>query len=198
MQDVTFLVTTDFHGNRQALNDLAKLLDRKTYDAVIMAGDLINPRQDELPYVYDFIELIKDKHQLPLLGLHGNNEPEEAYAIYREADINIHLQTRQFAGYNICGIGSFGYLNESGFEDLSVENLIINERTIFVTHVPPRRVEPQVHGPLVHLFGHKHVLAFCKQIGPTLQVQCPAGILGKVTELHLPSKTVEFISLNTK
>lgn len=190
------LIATDFHGNKRALEGFDRLLARKQHDAVIMAGDLINPRTDELPYVHAFIDLVKRQHRLPLFGLHGNNEPEEAYKIYRDEEINIHLETRQFEGYNICGIGSFGYLNENGFEDLSIENLIINQKTIFITHVPPRRVEPQAHGPLIHVFGHKHVLAFSKQLGETLQVQCPAGILGKVTEIELPSKTVRFIELS--
>jgi Icc-related predicted phosphoesterase len=194
MQPNTFLITTDFHGNRKALASLAELLKERHYDAVIMAGDLINPDHRELPYVTDFIDLIKE-HNLPLFGLHGNNEPEPAYQIYRQTGINIHLETKQFNGYNICGIGSFGYLNENGFEDLAVSNLVINQQTIFVTHVPPRKVEAQAHGPLVHIFGHKHVLAFTKQVGETLQIQCPAGVLGKVTELELPSKKVRFIDL---
>lgn len=192
MDEIVFLVTTDFHGSRKAIEGLSRLLDNMKYDAILMLGDLINPQTDELPYVHDFIRLVKERYRLPLFGLHGNNEPEETYKIYREAGINVHLETKQFAGYNICGVGSLGYLNEPGFEDLSVENLIINEKTIFITHVPPRKVEVQPHGPLVHLFGHKHVLAFSKQVGPTLQIQCPAGVLGKVTELQLPLPKVIF------
>ncbi len=193
MESLTFLVTTDFHASPKALEALARLLDQKTdYTAVLMLGDLINPRPSELGYAQDFIELITEQHQLPLFGLHGNNEPEEAYQLYREAGINIHLETKQLAGYTICGVGGFGYLNEPGFEDLSVDNLIINQQTIFITHVPPRQVAATANGPLVHLFGHRHSLAYSKQLGNTLQVQCPAGNLGKITELELPAKKISF------
>lgn len=195
MQKLAFLITTDFHGNKRALGGLDELLQQKHYDAIIMAGDLINPRVNEMPYVREFIACIKDKHALPLFGLHGNNEPQEAWEYYRKEAINIHLETKEFQGYNICGIGGFGYLNEPGFEDLSVENLIINENTIFVTHIPPRSAEVKESGPLVHIFGHKHVLAYTKQVGRTLQIQCPSGTLGKVTELTLPEKKVNFIYL---
>lgn len=189
-----FLVLTDFHASSKALKGLAALLTQNEYDAVLSLGDVINPDSRELPYVDQYINTIKHA-QLPLFAIHGNNEPEAAYKKYRESDINVHLETKTFNGYNICGLGSFGYLNENGFEDLSVDNLIINEKTIFLTHVPPRTVEPQPHGPLIHLFGHKHSLAFSKQVGPTLLVQCPAGILGRVTELELPSKQVTYLDL---
>jgi Icc-related predicted phosphoesterase len=192
---VTFLVTTDFHTSEKALSGLEILMQQKQYDAVLMLGDLINPDPRELPYVDRFIDLIQNKAKLPLFAIHGNNEPEEAYKKYRESGINVHLETKMFGGYNICGIGSFGYLNENGFEDLAVDNLVINEKTIFLTHVPPRIVAPQPKGPLIHLFGHKHVLAFSKQVGSTLQIQCPAGIEGRVTELILPEKKANFITL---
>jgi Icc-related predicted phosphoesterase len=192
----TLLVTTDFHADQKALHGLDKLLSEKRYDAVIMLGDLINPNPSELGYVRDFIDLVRINHSTPLFGLHGNNEPIEAMELYRQTDINIHLETKQFGGYNICGIGSFGYLNEPGvFEDLSVQNLVINQQTIFVTHVPPRELKAQPHGPLIHLFGHMHVLAHTKQLGETLLVQCPAGIEGRVTELSLPDKLIQFIDL---
>lgn len=190
-----FLITTDFHTSKKALEGLDRLLSKKQYDAVLMLGDLIYSRDDQLPYVKKFISLVKRTYSLPLFGLHGNNEPQGAWEYYRDAGINVHLETRQFKGYNICGIGSFGYLNEAGFEDLSVENLIINQQTIFLTHVPPRKVEPQLNGPLVHLFGHRHSLAYAKHVGPTLQVQCPAGLMGRATEIRLPSLEVNFIKL---
>ncbi len=195
MLDKKVLITTDFHTSKNSLIGLDKLLAATAYDAVIMAGDLINRRTDELSYVEQFIALVQIKHQRPLFALHGNNEPQEAWQLYRDADINIHLQNRLWEGYNICGIGGWGYLDEAGFEDLSIENLVINQKTIFVTHIPPRNHEPQAKGPLVHLYGHKHVLAFSKQLGPTLHIQCPAGILGRVTELSLPSLKVNFVEL---
>lgn len=198
MENIKLLVTTDFHASKSALAGLDKQLSNTKYDAVIMAGDLINPDERELIYVHQFIDLVTNQHRLPLFGLHGNNEPEGAWRYYRESGINIHLENKQFAGYNICGIGGLGYLNEPGFEDLSIENLVINEQTIFVTHVPPKTTDQQLeHGPLVHISGHKHALAFSKQVGPTLQVQCPAGILGRATEIELPKKTVRFIELPT-
>ncbi len=195
MSSMILLITTDFHASQKALIGLDKLCGQKPYDAVIMAGDLINPDPKEMPYVREFISLIKDKHRLPLFGLHGNNEPLEAMRYYRESDINIHLKTRQFQGYNICGIGGFGGLDEPVFADLSVQNLIINEKTIFVTHIPPRANAEPEHGPLVHLYGHLHVHAFTKQVKTTLRIQCPAAILGRVTELELPKLHVDFITL---
>ena len=184
------LITTDFHASKKALTALVDLLEKQSYDAVIMLGDLINPRPSEMNYVKDFIQLVQDKHKLSLFALHGNNEPREAWQYYRKTGINIHLETKQLGDYNICGIGGFGYLNEVGFEDLSVNDLIINEKTIFVTHIPPRKTEIVQNGPLIHLFGHRHSLAYTKQFGKTLQIQCPAGILGYVTELVLPEKKV--------
>lgn len=160
-----------------------------------MAGDLIDPRAQEMPYVEAFVTLVTKEHMLPLFALHGNNEPPEAMGYYREAGVNIHLETKKFGQYSICGIGGFGYLNEPGFEDLSVENLVINEQTIFVTHVPPRKDRELSKGPLVHIFGHRHVLAHTKLVGQTLEIQCPAGILGRATELTLPSLEVKFIEL---
>lgn len=190
----TILILTDFHDSKQALRGLDTLLVQKQYDAVISLGDVINPRPSEFQYVKDYVATVQ-KYNLPFFGLHGNNEPQMAWEYYREAGINIHLETKQWEGYNICGIGGFGFLNEAGFEDLSIQNLVINQQTIFVTHVPPRVMEPQLHGPLVHLYGHRHTLAFSKKLGETLLVQCPAGILGRVTELDLPSLEVRFINL---
>lgn len=197
MEATKFLIITDFHTSKVAYEGLDKLLDRKKsiYDGVLLLGDSMNHTDRELPYVEQLISLLKNKHQLPLFGVHGNNETEAAMKLHRDTGINVHLETQQFNDYNICGIGSFGYLNETAFDDLSIENLIINEKTIFLTHVPPRKVESSEKGPLVHLFGHKHVLSFSNKVGPTLQVQCPAGVLGKVTELSLPSLEVQFIEL---
>jgi Icc-related predicted phosphoesterase len=190
----TILILTDFHDSKHALRGLDALLARKQYDAIISLGDVINPRPAEFPYVKAYVETIQ-KYKIPFFGLHGNNEPQMAWEYYRQAEINIHLENRQWDGYNICGIGGFGYLNETGFEDLSIQNLIINQKTIFVTHVPPRVSEAQRHGPLVHLYGHRHSLAFTKKMGETLLVQCPAGILGRVTELDLPSLEVRFVNI---
>lgn len=191
---MTLLITTDFHASLPALKGLDKLLQQKKYDGVLMLGDLINPNPKELPYVDQFIDLIK-KFNLPLFGLHGNNEPVQAYEKYRQAGINIHLETKTLGNYKICGVGGWGNLTEIGFEDLSVNNLNIDENTIFVTHIPPLPSIKTVNSPLIHLFGHKHVLAFTKQVGNTLQIQCPAAIEGRVTELILPAKTVNFINL---
>lgn len=188
------LITTDFHDSKPALEGLQRLLDVKQYDMVLMLGDLINPRERELPYVKDFISIIQERG-LPLFGLHGNNEPRGAWEYYRQTGINVHLENRKWEGYNICGIGGFGYLNEEGFEDLSIHNLIINQQTLFLTHVPPREIKEQKNGPLVHLFGHRHVLAYTKQVGGTLLVQCPAGIRNKITELELPTLKVSFLDL---
>ncbi len=197
MQYTTFLITTDFHANKKAFTGVDSLLSQKTYDAVLMLGDLINHRPSEMPYVEAFCEMVMKTHSLPLFALHGNNEPQEAWEYFRKIGVNIHLETKEFRGYNICGLGSFGYLDEAGFEDLSLDNLIINEKTIFITHVPPRKAEVPTHGPLVHLFGHMHSLQYTKQLGPTMLVQCPAGELGQVTELVLPAKEVKFVQLVT-
>lgn len=190
-----FLIITDMHASKKALVRMDQLLSEASFDAVLMLGDLINPDTREMPYVEMFIACVKNKHKLPLFGLHGNNEPQEAWEYYRQAGINIHLETQQFAGYNICGIGGFGYINEAGFEDLGLNNLMINQKTIFITHVPPRVVQVQENGPLVHLFGHKHVLEYTKKLGQTLQVQCPAGIRMRATVLTLPERKIEFIDL---
>lgn len=191
---IKLLITTDFHANRKALTGLNQLLKQGAYSGVLMLGDLINPRISELPYAEQYIELVK-AHQLPLFGLHGNNEPFEAYQLYRESGINIHLETRQLGDYTICGIGGFGMLDEPGFEDLSINNLVINKQTIFITHVPPKASQPVSMGPLVHLFGHRHSLAYTKEADTTLQVQCPAGNLYKATELLLPELRINFIDI---
>ncbi len=192
---LSLLITTDFHAANKVLEHFDYYLAEHRPDAVIMAGDLINPDPRELGYVDRYLDLVLETHRLPLFGLHGNNEPEAAWRKYRERGINIHLENRQLGEYTICGIGGLGFMNEAGFEDLSIQDLIINEKTIFVTHVPPRTMMPQPKGPLVHIYGHRHTLAFSKQIGPTLHVQCPAGILGKITLLELPSKAVGFIEI---
>ncbi len=193
MTQSKLLITTDFHALPKALAGLRSLLAREPFDVVILAGDLINNRDHELPYVDQFIDLVMDEFQLPLFGLHGNNEPVSAMERYRERNINIHLESRKWQDYWLCGVGGWGTLDEPVFTDLSVDNLVINQQTIFVTHIPPRTVEASPNGPLVHLFGHKHVLSYTKKAGPTLQIQCPAGVLGKATVLTLPELKVEFI-----
>lgn len=195
MSELKLLITTDFHADRPALAGLRQLVGKQTYDGVIMAGDLINPHQSEMDYVKNFIGLFKDEYRLPLFGLHGNNEPEEAWRYYREAGINIHLENREFFDYNICGVGGLGLLNEAGFEGLSVQNLVINEKTIFVTHVPPKAGVIPARGPLVHIFGHRHTYEYAKKVNQSLMIQCPAGNRGRVTELILPSLEVKFVNL---
>lgn len=195
MEEVNFLICTDFHASQRALAGLDRLLIKKECDAVLMLGDLINPWTAELPYVESFIKLVKETHSLPLFGLHGNNEPAEAYQIYRQRGINVHLESRQFGDYNITGIGGFAQLDEAGFEDLNPAEIIINRQTIFLTHVPPENIKPSSKGPLVHLSGHLHRPMYTKNAGDTLLVQCPAGQSGYVTSLNLPEKTVKFTKI---
>ncbi len=154
------------------------------YHLVLSLGDTINNRDEQLPYLKELYQSIANLG-FKLGAIHGNNEPTSAYTVTRQLGINLHLERIEWQGYNFTGIGGFGLLNEADFADLDLRALAINQRTIFLTHIPPNLPLP-VTGPYLHLHGHLHRAKPLRLYNQTYLLGCPAGIDLKLTKISIP------------
>lgn len=200
------LALADFHSQKHILEDLKTFLQEENFDLAVIAGDLTIPGPAAYPYILSLDDIL-EKHQLPWLAVHGNNDPPEVIQFLHATSRNLHFEPKQFSGYHFIGIGGWG--DELPPYDIKTEGAIL------ITHIPPTlRRSPQpptlsrsfhspLHphpstlrdSPLLHLAGHIHHHAKITDIGPTRVVNIPAALLGRAAIIELPNRKVEFISL---
>ncbi len=158
-----------------------------------MLGDLCNSHDPKaLSYASNFIDLIKDKHKLPLFVVHGNQEPSTVKFLYIKRQVSVHLLEATLGEYKIVGVG---------YGNTLPRDVNYAKGKILLTHEPPRakviaemkKKGSLANSPLLHFSGHLHSLSIIHKIGDTLLVQVPSLMNDRAVTVSLPSRQVKFI-----
>ena len=186
------LVISDLHNDQPILRKLDILLGKEKFDLAIIPGDINNPHPNNIDYV-EALDNIFIKHDLRWLAVHGNNDPSEVINYLNKKDLNLHYKPQDIGGYHLEGIGGWGY-------DLPPYKLTLDQKTILVTHIPPRNHDsnpPKIQNtPLIHLAGHLHHLQKYYDLTNTLVINIPsAKSTNHYAILNLPNKTPTFHTL---
>lgn len=188
------LVVSDFHNQNSILPKLKNHLEKNKYDLAICPGDITQRQTGNIEYLESFLKIFSEKN-LPLYAVHGNNDDEAVQKIMREKGISLHLQEKKVGDYRLVGIGGWGDLEEDILEGVSVPK--VDEKTILVTHVPPRIREFQnlQNAPYIHISGHIHRAQAFEKINSTWLLQTPSAMFGRAAILEPEIPKVEFIDL---
>ncbi len=177
---------SDFHSDELALEKLSYLIKNNTYDYLLIAGDL----DSNISYVEDLASILEKGKSF---FVPGNNDNKKVVEIMQSNGFLIHKKRIEIKeNYNIVG---FGYSNitpfntpgemeeEKMYEEMS--KLPIDNKTILLTHCPPKGVLDKGYGceavkkvvqektPVLNLFGHIHEITDKKIFNKTICVNLP-------------------------
>jgi Icc-related predicted phosphoesterase len=200
-----FLAIADLHDREWVLNKIMAIATHKDYDALILAGDI----SYYFDFTYKVIELLKQIKK-PCFYVPGNNESPEIEKIYDKNNFSVHEKVVKFKNYKIAGFGyspitpfhTIGELKEEEIKERA-SKLDIDNKTIFITHCPPKGILDRGFGstslleiikqrkPLLNVFGHIHEIVGIEKHDGTYFINLPAAKDGKIGVINIEAKNNE-------
>lgn len=180
------IAIADIHGRQYVMNELLQRVEEFSPDVVVVCGDITHFGPGELAKV------LLDQIPVKTLAIHGNVDSEDVPEfIDRSKAENIHLKKCVYKDVEFVGLGG----NHYSENEISKVKSLIDETTIFVTHIPPYGVlDNAIFGthagnrdikqiieekkPRLHLCGHIHERTGFEKFGDTIVVNCSAGKKG--------------------
>ncbi|MBI4399304.1 metallophosphoesterase family protein [Candidatus Micrarchaeota archaeon] len=206
------LALSDIHAEEMVIDRLRAILSKKTYDLILLAGDLtdIGP----VSFVEDLLEPM-DK----VYAIHGNMDNEQVIDILEKRNVSVHKKRVRVGDYYLVGYGGsnptpFNTPVEYEEEQIAKElgEMRIDKKTILMTHAPAYGVLDQVQGvsvgssaikavvnskqPMVHICGHIHEQEGEMMSGDTRVIKLGPAMRMRAAEISLVEDVkVNFISL---
>ena len=197
------IAIADIHEDEVFLEKFDKIKEMD-YDYLLVAGDI---GQKNRSYAEEFVSKLEKGKDF---FVPGNNEEKEILEIMDE--YNIHGKRVEIKdGFNVVG---FGYSNITPFNtpgELPEERMYkemskidINEKTILLTHCPPKGVLDNGYGceavrkiieersPLINVFGHIHEIEGSKIHKKTICINLPPAYSQKFGVVEIEGKIVNF------
>lgn len=186
------LFTSDLHGHYKAYSEFSRLLSMGPYSLGIISGDLMTHlslnKVDEnqtdyrrqIEIMVNELQSVLLKSKKIVLFIMGNDDGIIEGGISwhsKKSLININQKKVSYKGYNFIGYqftppflgGLYEKSEDEQEKDFQVLHEKIDNKTILVTHGPPRNIlDGDSYGsdalrklvdskpPLLHLFGHIH------------------------------------------
>lgn len=180
------LAIADIHGKEFKIKEITRNIDEFSPDLVVVCGDITHFGPGEQA------KSLLDQIPIDTLAIHGNVDPEDVLRYIDESKaVNIHLKECRFKGLKFVGLGG----NHFSKEELDKISSMLDENSVFVTHLPPYKVLDNaifgIHAgnrdirqiilerkPRLHLCGHIHERPGFDKLGETVVVNCSAGRTG--------------------
>lgn len=185
--EVSFLVFSDMHDKISGLKKLDYWLKTEKINLAICCGDLSNAQTpNQIAKIKKVMEIIK-KHHLLFYSIYGNNEREETIEYLRQE--KIYLEEINFKEYHLVGISGWG-------ETIPPLKMPIDQKTILITHVPPKlkNITNLKNAPFLHLHGHTHMPYNKKVINDTIIINVPPLMNDLALKIILPKMEVKILS----
>ncbi|MCX8206089.1 MAG: metallophosphoesterase [Candidatus Micrarchaeota archaeon] len=164
------LAFSDLHGDKRALAKIKALAARNKYDAIFIAGDIVDHSG---PGLLD--ELLAAIKGIPCFAIPGNIDAAAVSTRLGNAGISVDLQPRMLNGIEVFGIGGavrgpFHTPNEYDDAGLwhKLSHIKLKRPSIVLSHSPPYGFFDDV-GQGVHI-GSRSVLRFMDENLPFLLV----------------------------
>lgn len=205
------LAISDLHDEELALEKIRNDYRHMKVDAVFILGDTTNISYS---FLEETVNSFKDCFFIP-----GNNEPRSFFDKTASLPGFVHGKRIEIGKYNIVGFGyspptPFGTVGEMPDEEIYQElnRLPIDNRTILLTHCPPKGVLDWTKNgpagseailnvitekkPLVNFCGHIHEQSGWKKISNTQVIKVPAAknyqfCIAEITDKNI---TADFIT----
>ena len=200
------LAIADLHDSNFYIEKLKKREESRDYDALLMCGDIATAE--------DIAEKVISAIRGKAYYVPGNGESARILELFEEAGLSIHGKTEvlgswKVAGFGMCEPTPFGTPGELPSEEMyaRMARMDIDERTILLTHCPPKGVLDRGFGceavrriieeksPAYNLFGHIHEVADVERVGETTCINCPPAMRGGAVMLSPDEGRVEFVEL---
>lgn len=205
------LALTDIHGDHRTLDRVRMLVSKRAFDAVFFAGDLSN--DGSVSFAQEFFSPFKNLFAVP-----GNMDPP-AIVKFIEKSGGVHNRSRKLGEWNVVGYGGsntvgrvpFAHSDEEMARDLA--KLKIDQKTILLTHMPPRGCFDMVDGenigslairkvieekrPFLSVSGHFHEHEGEQMLEDTIVVNVGAArdLRAAIIKIEKKEVDVEFVNL---
>ena len=200
------LVLSDIHGRIAAIEKAISLIHNKGIGLAIITGDLTN--FGEKKQAAEVLGMFKG---MQVLAVPGNCDSTQVLEAMEEKNASLHGKARKIGRWTFAGFGG-GIAGEPGVYlhteeqiEKALEKLLTQkkEKTVLVTHVPPKgtgldltqrgmhvgssavRKAIEKNQPRLHLCGHIHEAFGEEKIGKTTSINIGALKEGQALLLEL-------------
>lgn len=185
------LLFSDIHSDEYAFESLKSIYADGNFDYVFVTGDII---KGSISFVDKLLAAFPDCFALP-----GNCDEQYVIDKLEQSNNFIHRRRVEIAeGYNVVGFGfslptpfhTYGEMSEEEIKE-QVSELQIDNKTLLLTHTPPKGLFDDVNGnhvgssairkiieekkPFANFCGHVHEYAGVDKINNTIIVKIPAA-----------------------
>lgn len=199
------LVLSDIHSRIKNLEEIISSIHDKTVDLILITGDLTNYGEEKQTN-----EILDKLNGFEILAIPGNMDTRQALQTLEKKKISLHGKKKKIGKWTFVGQGG-GLTGDPG-ELMNTEKEIEKtldklldkkEKTILLTHLPPKNTKIDLsHGilhigskavrkiiekkqPKLHLCGHVHEALGEDKIGQTTSINPGAVKEGKALLLTL-------------
>jgi len=192
MPALRMLAFCDLHADGEAFDGLRMLAMNRDFDIAICAGDMTN--RGPVSYAQELLELFGSK----LYFVHGNMDNAPVVEMLRTKPGYLHGRKENIGEWNLVGIGGSNptpFNTPSELSEMQIgaimENVGVDERTILISHPPPKGIFDMVGNvnvgseavrtlirekkPLMVLCGHIHEHEGQKIVDETLVIKLGAA-----------------------
>ena len=199
------LVLSDAHGKKSSLEEILSRVDKKSIEAILVAGDLTTHGTKE-----ETLEMIELLSFTRLFCVPGNMDSIDALKAMNESGCSLHCKRQEFDGKKFAGMGG-GLKGQAGSIVFSEQEIreklfpIAQNIDVLVTHLPPKTSSLDLAGashigsksvrecieknkPVLAVSGHAHESRGIEWINETLCVNPGPAKLGCAAMVKLGRK----------
>ncbi len=189
------LVLSDVHGKKSSLEEILSRVDKKSIEAILVAGDLTTHGTKK-----ETLEMIEMLSFTGLFCVPGNMDSIEALRAMNESGCSLHCKMQEFDGKEFAGMGG-GLEGQAGSIIFSEQEIreklfqVAKNCDVLVTHLPPKNSSLDLAGashigssavresieenkPVLAASGHAHESRGIEWVNETLCVNPGPAKLG--------------------
>jgi len=210
----TALCISDLTSEETCREYLLKFLQKHRPQLIILAGDIT--QNGPVDYAEDILEIC-EKRKLPVVSVHGNNDPKRIQELLAQRTVYVHARRAEVLGFEFAGAGGSGPTPFNTVCEYTHEQITsffkgnVNSNTIVVSHAGPRGVldiskhQGEHAGslavremvdrdqPRAVVCGHIHEQEGEGMLGKTKIVKVAALMYGKAALLELETLKTTFV-----
>lgn len=207
------LCVSDFTSEEACLGYLEAFIKKYTPKLVLLSGDVT--QNGPVDYAEDVFALF-ERHKLPVVAVHGNNDPPRAQELIAKRSIYVHGRSEVVLGRKFAGVGGSNPTPFNTVCEYSEEQIAgflkgkVDKDTIVVSHPAPKGIMDEVRPgvkigssavlemierdqPRAVVCGHAHESEGEQAVGRTKVVKVAPLMHGKAVVLDLDTLNAEFV-----
>lgn len=209
------LCISDLTSEEACLEYIYTLIRRHSPKLVIIPGDVTQDGPQD--YAEDVLEICANA-KLPIVCVHGNNDPEDIQKLLEEKTHYVHGRHETVLGFRFAGLGGSNPTPNDTVCEYTEEQIAefldgnVDDKTILVSHTPPSGTldlsrkgthtgSTTVKNVIEHskpraiICGHAHEQEGEAMLGSTKVIKVAPLMYGKAALVELESLKVTFVKV---